>query len=31
VASLMCMALASGNALHKHLKDAHSGTHKKKK
>jgi len=25
------MALASGNALHKHLKDAHSGTHKKKK
>ena len=25
------MTFASGNALHKHLKDAHSGVHKKKR
>ena len=28
----MCkLTFASGNALHKHLKDAHSGVHKKKR
>ena len=29
--SLCRLTFASGNALHKHLKDAHSGSHKKKR
>ena len=29
--SLCRLTFTSGNALHKHLKEAHSGTHKKKR